>query len=73
MDGLDGWWLCSFRGKQGIVPANRVTLLAGMYYESALRFSASPDSSISDVCNSLGLQLQSMSQADVVSVFASLY
>ncbi|XP_067932492.1 breast cancer anti-estrogen resistance protein 1-like isoform X2 [Watersipora subatra] len=48
MDGLDGWWLCSFRGKQGIVPANRVTLLAGMYYESALRFSASPDSSISD-------------------------
>ena len=46
---MDGWWLCSFRGRQGIVPANRVTLLAGMYYESALRFSTSPESSISDV------------------------
>lgn len=28
--GLEGWWLCSFRGKQGIAPGNRLKLLTGM-------------------------------------------
>lgn len=28
--GLEGWWLCSFRGKQGIAPGNRLKLMTGM-------------------------------------------
>ncbi|CAH1779460.1 unnamed protein product [Owenia fusiformis] len=28
---LEGWWLCSLKGKQGIAPGNRLKLLAGMY------------------------------------------
>ncbi|XKL63815.1 hypothetical protein PGB90_006179 [Kerria lacca] len=29
--GLEGWWLCSLRGRQGICPGNRLRLLAGVY------------------------------------------
>lgn len=29
--GLDGWWLCSLHGRQGIVPGNRLKFLVGMY------------------------------------------
>ncbi|KAK3086864.1 hypothetical protein FSP39_024574 [Pinctada imbricata] len=29
-NGLEGWWLCSLRGKQGIAPGNRLKLLTGM-------------------------------------------
>ncbi|XP_019629368.1 PREDICTED: breast cancer anti-estrogen resistance protein 1-like isoform X1 [Branchiostoma belcheri] len=29
--GLEGWWLCSLHGRQGIAPGNRMKLLAGMY------------------------------------------
>lgn len=29
--GLEGWWLCSFRGKQGIAPGNRLKLITGMH------------------------------------------
>jgi len=28
--GLEGWWLCSLRGKQGIAPANRLKMLTGV-------------------------------------------
>ncbi|KAL8616364.1 hypothetical protein ACOMHN_032218 [Nucella lapillus] len=30
---LGGWWLCSFRGHQGIVPANRLKILSGLMVE----------------------------------------
>ncbi|XP_067002770.1 breast cancer anti-estrogen resistance protein 1 isoform X2 [Anabrus simplex] len=29
--GLEGWWLCSLRGRQGICPGNRLRLLVGVY------------------------------------------
>eukprot|EP00057_Strongylocentrotus_purpuratus_P004024 XP_003727857.1 PREDICTED: breast cancer anti-estrogen resistance protein 1 isoform X2 [Strongylocentrotus purpuratus] len=29
--GLEGWWLCSLNGRQGIAPGNRLKLLAGIY------------------------------------------
>ncbi|UYV84278.1 NEDD9 [Cordylochernes scorpioides] len=32
--GLEGWWLCSLRGRQGIAPGNRLRLLPGMYDSS---------------------------------------
>ncbi|CAG5114484.1 unnamed protein product, partial [Candidula unifasciata] len=28
--GLEGWWLCSLRGKQGIAPGNRLKILSGL-------------------------------------------
>lgn len=31
--GLEGWWLCSLHGRQGIVPGNRVKLLIGSAQE----------------------------------------
>lgn len=30
-NGLEGWWLCSLRGRQGICPGNRLRILAGVY------------------------------------------
>lgn len=27
--GLEGWWLCSLRGKQGIAPGNRLKMVTG--------------------------------------------
>ncbi|XP_044005045.1 breast cancer anti-estrogen resistance protein 1 isoform X2 [Aphidius gifuensis] len=29
--GLEGWWLCALRGRQGICPGNRLRLLIGQY------------------------------------------
>lgn len=29
-NGLEGWWFCSLRGKQGIAPGNRLKMLSGM-------------------------------------------
>lgn len=29
--GLEGWWLCSLNGRQGIAPGNRLKIMAGMY------------------------------------------
>lgn len=28
--GLEGWWLCSLRGKQGIAPGNRLKMVTGV-------------------------------------------
>lgn len=28
--GLDGWWLCSFKGKQGIAPGNRLQIISAI-------------------------------------------
>ncbi|XP_076370867.1 LOW QUALITY PROTEIN: breast cancer anti-estrogen resistance protein 1-like [Tachypleus tridentatus] len=36
--GLEGWWLCSLRGRQGIAPGNRLRLLPGMYDPSGMGF-----------------------------------
>ncbi|XP_074127773.1 enhancer of filamentation 1 isoform X2 [Sminthopsis crassicaudata] len=33
--GLEGWWLCSLHGRQGIVPGNRVKLLIGPLQEGS--------------------------------------
>lgn len=40
--GLDGWWLCSLHGRQGIVPGNRLKILVGMY-DSKLAAPSTPD------------------------------
>ncbi|NXP38312.1 CASL protein, partial [Leiothrix lutea] len=34
-EGLEGWWLCSLHGRQGIVPGNRVKLLIGPVVQDA--------------------------------------
>ncbi|XP_030003594.1 enhancer of filamentation 1 [Sphaeramia orbicularis] len=32
--GLEGWWLCSLHGRQGIAPGNRLKLLIGPMFET---------------------------------------
>ncbi|CAL8299073.1 unnamed protein product [Lota lota] len=32
--GLEGWWLCSLHGRQGIAPGNRLKLLIGPLFEA---------------------------------------
>uniref|UniRef100_H3DQD7 SH3 domain-containing protein n=2 Tax=Tetraodon nigroviridis TaxID=99883 RepID=H3DQD7_TETNG len=32
--GLEGWWLCSLHGRQGIAPGNRLKLLIGPAFEA---------------------------------------
>ncbi|XP_029909480.1 breast cancer anti-estrogen resistance protein 1 isoform X2 [Myripristis murdjan] len=45
--GLDGWWLCSLHGRQGIVPGNRLKILVGMY-ENKQQQQPAPASSTQD-------------------------
>ncbi|KAJ3596313.1 hypothetical protein NHX12_002722, partial [Muraenolepis orangiensis] len=40
--GLDGWWLCSLHGRQGIVPGNRLKILVGMYDAKQGQYQATP-------------------------------
>nr|XP_033790562.1 enhancer of filamentation 1 [Geotrypetes seraphini] len=42
-EGLEGWWLCSLHGRQGIAPGNRLKLLIGPTVDS------SPNQDISNV------------------------
>lgn len=41
--GLDGWWLCSLHGRQGIVPGNRLKILVGMYDSKQQVTPSTPD------------------------------
>uniref|UniRef100_A0A8C7Q151 Breast cancer anti-estrogen resistance protein 1 n=1 Tax=Oncorhynchus mykiss TaxID=8022 RepID=A0A8C7Q151_ONCMY len=43
--GLDGWWLCSLHGRQGIVPGNRLKILVGMYDKAGQQQSPLPHAS----------------------------
>uniref|UniRef100_A0A8C6S5G3 BCAR1 scaffold protein, Cas family member n=1 Tax=Neogobius melanostomus TaxID=47308 RepID=A0A8C6S5G3_9GOBI len=45
--GLDGWWLCSLHGRQGIVPGNRLKILVGMYDKQQGSTYAKPSASAS--------------------------
>ncbi|XP_067914224.1 enhancer of filamentation 1 isoform X3 [Heterodontus francisci] len=40
--GLEGWWLCSLHGRQGIAPGNRLKLLVGPIYDSSPNEASSP-------------------------------
>ncbi len=40
--GLEGWWLCSLHGRQGIAPGNRLKLLIGPMFEGQTPASPSP-------------------------------
>ncbi|NXC48922.1 CASL protein, partial [Penelope pileata] len=61
-EGLEGWWLCSLHGRQGIVPGNRVKLLIGPVVQD------SPSSQ--DASNS-GLTHQSFNQQKIYQVPSS--
>uniref|UniRef100_A0A3P9L1W7 Breast cancer anti-estrogen resistance protein 1 n=1 Tax=Oryzias latipes TaxID=8090 RepID=A0A3P9L1W7_ORYLA len=40
--GLEGWWLCSLHGRQGIAPGNRLKLLIGPMFEAPSSATPSP-------------------------------
>ncbi|NXN76073.1 CASL protein, partial [Himantopus himantopus] len=61
-EGLEGWWLCSLHGRQGIVPGNRVKLLIGPVVQD------SPSGQ--DTSNS-GLMHQSFNQQKIYQVPSS--
>ncbi|NXW61644.1 CASL protein, partial [Eurystomus gularis] len=61
-EGLEGWWLCSLHGRQGIVPGNRVKLLIGPVVQD------SPSGQ--DMSNS-GLMHQSFNQQKIYQVPSS--
>uniref|UniRef100_A0A8D0EL79 Enhancer of filamentation 1 n=1 Tax=Strix occidentalis caurina TaxID=311401 RepID=A0A8D0EL79_STROC len=61
-EGLEGWWLCSLHGRQGIVPGNRVKLLIGPVVQD------SPSGQ--DMSNS-GLMHQSFNQQKMYQVPSS--
>ncbi|XP_050187088.1 LOW QUALITY PROTEIN: enhancer of filamentation 1 [Myiozetetes cayanensis] len=44
--GLEGWWLCSLHGRQGIVPGNRVKLLIGPVVQDSLSGRDTPSSGL---------------------------
>ncbi|XP_072532609.1 enhancer of filamentation 1 isoform X2 [Salminus brasiliensis] len=44
--GLEGWWLCSLHGRQGIAPGNRLKLLIGPMFENQTAASPSPPQSL---------------------------
>lgn len=39
---IEGWWLCSLRGRQGICPANRLRLIPGVFENSSQSRVCSP-------------------------------
>uniref|UniRef100_A0A8C3L3L2 Enhancer of filamentation 1 n=1 Tax=Chrysolophus pictus TaxID=9089 RepID=A0A8C3L3L2_CHRPC len=61
-EGLEGWWLCSLHGRQGIVPGNRVKLLIGPVVQ---------DSPSSQDMSSSGLTHQSFNQQKIYQVPSS--
>ncbi|NXW87718.1 CASL protein, partial [Alopecoenas beccarii] len=61
-EGLEGWWLCSLHGRQGIVPGNRVKLLIGPVVQD--------NPSGQDMSNS-GLVHQSFNQQKIYQVPSS--
>ncbi|XP_013045883.3 enhancer of filamentation 1 isoform X1 [Anser cygnoides] len=58
-EGLEGWWLCSLHGRQGIVPGNRVKLLIGPVVQ---------DSPSGQNMSSSGLTHQSFNQQKIYQV-----
>lgn len=61
-DGLDGWWLCSLRGRKGICPGNRLKVIdfeSGCYSPSPL---ASPSMSMSASTLTFSSQLSQPSE-----------
>ncbi|XP_007560100.1 enhancer of filamentation 1 [Poecilia latipinna] len=53
--GLEGWWLCSLHGRQGIAPGNRLKLLIGPMFEaqpSATAAAQSPPQSLQQTATS---------------------
>ncbi|KAF5303995.1 hypothetical protein FQA39_LY01780 [Lamprigera yunnana] len=48
---IEGWWLCSLRGRQGICPGNRLRLIAGMFEDTGQ--SREPSPQLSEVYSDL--------------------
>ncbi|CAH0546961.1 unnamed protein product [Brassicogethes aeneus] len=46
---IEGWWLCSLRGRQGICPANRLRLIPGLFEDTGQSRVSSPQFIENDV------------------------
>ncbi|XP_064640246.1 enhancer of filamentation 1-like isoform X2 [Lineus longissimus] len=50
-NGLEGWWLCSLKGRKGIAPGNRLKILTGITQEPAVNASMASTTSIAQAQN----------------------
>jgi enhancer of filamentation 1 len=67
-DGLDGWWLCSLRGRKGICPGNRLKVIdyeTGCYTPSPLASPCSASMSMSMSASTLTFSSQSSQQSEM--------
>lgn len=54
--GLEGWWLCSLHGRQGIAPGNRLKLLIGPMFEGQSSAAANAATAAQPLPQSSGYQ-----------------
>uniref|UniRef100_A0A6P7FMS8 Breast cancer anti-estrogen resistance protein 1 n=1 Tax=Diabrotica virgifera virgifera TaxID=50390 RepID=A0A6P7FMS8_DIAVI len=55
---IEGWWLCSLRGKQGICPANRLRLIPGVFEDTGQLIRGISPNQFSDQGDFISLQRQ---------------
>ncbi|XP_056153816.1 enhancer of filamentation 1 [Lampris incognitus] len=60
--GLEGWWLCSLHGRQGIAPGNRLKLLIGPMFEAQSQAAAAATTAQSPTQSSAYQQKAAASQ-----------
>lgn len=72
-EGLEGWWLCSLHGRQGIVPGNRVKLLIGPVQESSSNQDVSNSGSLHQAFNQQKVCQAPNAHASVYQVPPSSY
>lgn len=71
--GLDGWWLCSLHGRQGIVPGNRLKILVGMYDKQQQQFLQQASAQPSPTQSHLNLPQSAYSKPTPASQYTAMH
>ncbi|XP_016350131.1 breast cancer anti-estrogen resistance protein 1-like isoform X3 [Sinocyclocheilus anshuiensis] len=71
--GLEGWWLCSLHGRQGIVPGNRLKILVGMYDKQQQQQLQLPTSQPSPTQSHLNLPQSAYSKLPPASQYTAMH
>ncbi|XP_016428772.1 breast cancer anti-estrogen resistance protein 1-like [Sinocyclocheilus rhinocerous] len=71
--GLEGWWLCSLHGRQGIVPGNRLKILVGMYDKQQQQQLQQPTSQPSPTQSHLNLPQSAYSKLPPASQYTAMH
>ncbi|XP_042599958.1 breast cancer anti-estrogen resistance protein 1-like isoform X2 [Cyprinus carpio] len=71
--GLEGWWLCSLHGRQGIVPGNRLKILVGMYDKQQQQQLQQPTSQPSPTQSHLSMPQSAYNKLPPASQYTAMY